>query len=223
MRINLSLSPNTELCPFNYQGHLVYKFHKWLGENAVHDDISLYSMSWLHNGKRRGRGLDFRDGAKWFISGWDDRLVKKLVQGIQTDPELAFGMYVDQIQLADCPNFSQRERFLLASPIFIKRTIGEEEKFYYHSDRESNDLLTETLVNKMKQVNIEGPVRVTFDSSYASPKIKMVTYKGTHRKASMCPVILEGSPEAIRFAWHVGIGNGTGIGFGALVEDQRRK
>jgi CRISPR/Cas system endoribonuclease Cas6 (RAMP superfamily) len=29
-------------------------------------------------------------------------------------------------------------------------------------------------------------------------------------------VIVEGSAEAVGFAWNVGIGNGTGIGFGAL-------
>jgi len=30
-------------------------------------------------------------------------------------------------------------------------------------------------------------------------------------------VIVEGDPRAVQFAWEVGVGNSTGIGFGALV------
>lgn len=36
------------------------------------------------------------------------------------------------------------------------------------------------------------------------------------RKCSMCPVIIKGKPETIDFALCVGIGNGTGSGFGAI-------
>jgi hypothetical protein len=43
MRIYLHLTPNTEPVPFNYQRALVGTFHRWLGENELHDDISLYS------------------------------------------------------------------------------------------------------------------------------------------------------------------------------------
>lgn len=71
MRIYLHLSPNKEIVPFNYQQSLVGAFHKWLGEkNELHDDISLYSLSWLTGGKMRHdkRGYDFRNGAQFSIS-----------------------------------------------------------------------------------------------------------------------------------------------------------
>ena len=41
MRIYLHLTPNTQIVPFNYQQSLVGAFHRWLGKNELHDDISL--------------------------------------------------------------------------------------------------------------------------------------------------------------------------------------
>ncbi|MEM9920580.1 MAG: CRISPR-associated endoribonuclease Cas6 [Bacteroidota bacterium] len=217
MRIILKLSPNKRHCPFDYQESLVKRFHTWIGHNKIHDELSLYSLSWLNYGKKAGKGLEFRNGSQWFISSWDESLIKKVVQGIQNDPQVAFGMEVEEVQFQETPTFSQSERFWVASPVFIKRTIGQEEKFYYYTDQQSEELLTSTLRNKMKKANINGLSRVAFDTSYTASKTKRITYKGINRKASTCPVIVEGTPEAIRFAWNVGVGNGTGIGFGALI------
>lgn len=44
----------------------------------------------------------------------------------------------------------------------------------------------------------------------------MVTYRGIGNRANMCPVIIDGRPETKAFAWEVGIGNSTGIGFGSI-------
>jgi len=62
-------------------------------------------------------------------------------------------------------------------------------------------------------------VKVGFDREFANPKIKLVRIKDIDHKASICPVIVEGTPEAVRFAWNVGIGNGTGSCFGSLKEN----
>ena len=44
MRITFFLSSNYKrLVPFDYQQKLVGRLHNWLGENAEHDSISLYS------------------------------------------------------------------------------------------------------------------------------------------------------------------------------------
>ena len=56
-----------------------------------------------------------------------------------------------------------------------------------------------------------------FDENYSNPKIKGTFYKKHKKKGSICPVIIEVSPESIAFAWNVGIGNNTGMGFGALI------
>ena len=44
----------------------------------------------------------------------------------------------------------------------------------------------------------------------------MVTYNGIKNRASLVPIVIEGTTEQITFAWSVGLGNSTGIGFGAL-------
>jgi CRISPR-associated endoribonuclease Cas6 len=218
MRIHLKLTPNTETVPFNYQGHLVQRFHEWLGENDVHDDLSLYSLSWLwgENSKAKN-GFNFRQGAEWFISAYDDEIIKKLIDSIMKNPELAFGMSVQELTMQMTPKFQEKAHFRVASPVFIKRNIDTEQKFYYHSDKEANQLLTETLQSKLKKANLNTDVQVRFDDTYQNPQISGTVYKGFRKKGSVCPVIVEGSAEAVGFAWNVGIGNGCGIGFGALV------
>ena len=59
-------------------------------------------------------------------------------------------------------------------------------------------------------------ITVAFDRSYSKAQSKTAKYKGIENRVNFCPVILKGSPKAIAFAWDVGIGNSTGIGFGAL-------
>jgi CRISPR-associated endoribonuclease Cas6 len=216
MRINLKLTPNTEPVPFSYQGHLVERFHSWLGENKVHDDLSLYSLSWLWGSRPTKKGFNFRYGSDWFISAYDDDLIKKLIDSIMKNPMFAFGMSVQELSMQMTPNFEEKAYFKVASPVFIKRNIDDEQKFYYHSDKEANQLLTETLQNKLKKAKLNTDVQVRFDENYRNPQISGTVYKGNRKKGSVCPVIVEGSAEAVAFAWNVGIGNGTGMGFGAL-------
>lgn len=218
MRIYLKLTPNTEICPFNYQGHLVETFHRWMGhKNEIHDKLSLYSLSWLSKGKKIKNGLNFSNGTKWFISSHDENIIKKAIKGIQANPEVAFGMFVKELSISHTPSFSTNEKFQVASPVFIKRNIEKIQKYYYFKDKEANQLLTETLQNKLRKANLDTNIQVQFDENYHNPYIKGTFYKKHKKKGSVCPVILEGSPEAIAFAWNVGIGNGTGIGFGALI------
>jgi CRISPR-associated endoribonuclease Cas6 len=220
MRIHISLSKNREIVPFNYQETLVGKIHYWLGKNDIHDGISLYSISWLNDFIRiENKGFDFKNGSKFFFSSIDNTLIKKLIEGIQKDPYFGFGMEVKSIDLQNEPDFEKNHRFLVASPVFIKRTLADKkQKFYFYSDSETSALLTETLKNKLKKagVNSEG-VKVSFDNSYTKASSAKCIYKGTKNVGSICPIIVEGSAEQIAFAWNVGVGNSTGIGFGALI------
>jgi hypothetical protein len=54
MRLHIQLSKNTTIVPFNYQEQQVSKLHYWLGKNEIHDKLSLYSFSWLKNGRQEG-------------------------------------------------------------------------------------------------------------------------------------------------------------------------
>jgi CRISPR-associated endoribonuclease Cas6 len=127
-------------------------------------------------------------------------------------------MSVAELTIVQDPNFGIVKRFEVASPIFIKRHVGDRTKFYYYNDDEANALMTETLVNKLKKADLNHEnVSVEFDKTYRNPTKKGTTYKGIKSIGSICPVIIKGTPEQIAFAWNVGLGNSTGIGFGALV------
>ncbi len=217
MRIHLHLTPNTELVPYNYQQNLVGAFHKWVGRNSLHDGLSLYSLSWLSGGYGTKTGLRFEGGAGWFLSSPDSGLLKQVILGIQADPEIAFGMSVEEIVIQETPRFSSYAKFYLASPVLIKRNEGERKVHYSYDHELADELMTQTLKSKLAKAGLEGEqVSVKFDRNYPKPKNSLVEYKGIQNKANFCPVILEGSPNAIAFAWEVGIGNSTGIGFGAL-------
>ncbi|MEM6767880.1 MAG: CRISPR-associated endoribonuclease Cas6 [Bacteroidota bacterium] len=216
MRIYIRLTANEERVPFNYQQLLVGTFHKWLGSNNIHDTTSLYSLSWLDHGIVNKHGFDFPNGATFFISAHDTSLVKQLIDAVQQDARLFCGMGAEELVLKPTPTFGEYQRYIVQSPILIKRKQGERIQFYYPENPESDSLMTETLRRKLKLAGLSHNVRVSFDREYPRPVKKLCTYKGIKNKGTLNPVIVEGDPEAVSFAWEVGIGNSTGIGFGAV-------
>lgn len=220
MRIYLQLTPNTEPVPFNYQQSLVGAFHKWLGENELHDDISLYSLSWLQGGRMRRdkKGYDFQYGAEFCISSPLEDLHQKSVSGIFKDQSIRWGMRVAEVTMKPTPDFGAEHRFLVQSPILIKRerSAGKHQQYYFYDDLVADQYMTETLQKKLNRSNLSTEVSVAFDRSFPNPHTKKITFNQIDIKASVCPVIVKGDPEAVRFAWDVGVGNSTGIGFGAL-------
>ncbi len=217
MRLHFKLTPNTDTVPFNYQHYLIGAFHKWIGHNQIHDEISLYSLSWLQGGKINTNGFDFPKGANWFISLWDGEIAKKLISTIMNGADFCCGMKISEIQIQENPNFSRRERLVAASPIFVRKY--DEDFHAVHltvKDKDANHYLNETLQTKLKKANLDYDVTVRFDENYLNPKTKLVRIKDIESRANFCPVIAEGDPEGIKFLWNVGAGHSTGSGFGAL-------
>jgi CRISPR-associated endoribonuclease Cas6 len=218
MRLYLKLTKSKNLIPFNYQQFLTGAIHKWIGgENTLHDATSLYSFSWLQNVDTYKGGVSTKDGSYFFISAYDEALIKSILRGIMVDPSVCFGVHVSEVQIANEPNFSEQQYFYTASPVFIKRSVNNQEKHYTYTDTESAKWLTETLQTKLKKAGLpdEG-VSVSFDKDFHTPKTKIIFYKNIQNRVSICPVIVKGTPKQIAFAWNVGVGNSSGIGFGAL-------
>jgi len=231
MRLHFTLSPNTEPVSFAYQHRLTGAFHKWLAENALHDKISLYSLSWLDGSRRVRDRLEFPHGAKWFVSFFEDEYAEKLVGGALHQPEMFCGMRVERIEQQATPDFGTKYKFKVASPVFVKGKHppnGKPPHHYLYCEPEADALMTATLIHKMDAANRESneprfteadkQIKVSFDREFANPKIKLVRIKNIDHKTSVCPVIIEGTSEAVQFAWNVGIGNGTGSCFGSLKE-----
>lgn len=221
MRLHLTLTPNTKPVPFNYQHQLTGALHKWLGENELHDKISLYSFSWLRGySEIADNQLDFPRGAEWFISFWEEEYSKKLVKGILAESDVMFGMNVLSVQIQETPDFGEKYRFKVASPVLLRKNLENESREHItYKDELSSELMTQRFISKMNQAGIsaseKGPL-LKFDNSYNRPKTKLADIKGTKLRTSVCPVIIEGTAEVLKFAWNVGIGELTGSGFGAI-------
>ena len=197
MRIHISTTKNTSLVPFDYQQKLVGTIHKWIGNNSIHDSISLYSFSWLKGGEKVSNALNFPKGATMFISFYDEDIMRKVIKNILDDSQMFCGMSVTNITIDDTPSLERQELFFCASPIFIKRKMGDGNiKQFTYDDEQTLD--------------------IRFDTSYNKKRLKLIRYRGIGNKASLCPVIIKAKPETKLFAWNVGIGNCTGIGFGAI-------
>lgn len=218
MRLHLELTPNTEPVPFNYQHQLTGALHKWLGDNDLHDKISLYSFSWLRGKiKRVDGGLSFPEGAMWFISFWETEHTKKLIKGILQAPEVLYGMKVVEVKMQETPEFGSSAYFKVASPLLLRQNMDDgSRKHIIVGDERANDLLNERMKSKLKEANLTSKISIRFDENYRNPTTKLVDIKGIKLKTNICPVIIEGDEEAIKFAWNVGVGELTGSGLGAL-------
>lgn len=220
MRLILKTTKNKELIPYNYQAKLVSCIHKWLGrDNIEHGNVSLYSFSWLDGTMANKAGLNVQYEGKWFVSAHHDDMLKDLIKGIQGEPYMFSGIEVKEVSIQQTPEFASSERFSVANPVFIKRKIDDKKsKFFYAGDAEANEFLTQSLRHKLELADLspEG-VEVAFDKEYPNPKIKGYEYNNIFNKGTICPVVVSGTPEQVAFAWNVGVGSSTGIGFGALI------
>jgi len=219
MRLHIKTSPNSLTVPFNYQQKLTGVLHKWLGgNNHEHGEISLYSFSWLRNTQMSSNGLTFPKGASFFLSFYNTQRLKDVLASIRKEPEMFCGMYVEDVAIEDNPDLSQRDQFCLGSPILIKKLINGKTIEFYYDNPESGKMLEETLRTKMKLAGIpdDDTLSIAFDLNYTKKKTKLVWYDNISNKANMCPVIIKGSNLTKQFAWNVGLGNSTGVGFGSI-------
>jgi len=217
MRIHLKIRGTNKVIPFDHQPLLTGTIHKWLGWNDEHGEISLYSFSQLEGGRSTTTGFKFEKDTSFFFSSFDPLLIKKMVAGIQSDPTMFYDLIVNEIIIQEDPDFSDRELFFVASPIFIKRRMGDRIDHIKFDDPRANACLKETLETKMKVAGIADELfDIRFDTEYQKAGTKMITYNGVKNRTNWCPVIIKGNPETKLFAWNVGIGNSTGIGFGAI-------
>lgn len=216
MRIYFRTSSSSRSIPFDYQHLLLGSLHKWIGYNDIHDKTSLYSLSWLSGGKSNGKSLDFPNGAEWFFSCVDANLSETLINGIKKDPDMFFGLQVEEIIIGGEQHFTDNERFLLASPVFVRKYDEAHAIHLTWDDPETDELLTATMRHKLAIAGLPQDISIKFDRTYHKAKTKLVTIKNIQSRANECPVIIKGTPEQINFAWNVGIGHSTGSGFGAL-------
>lgn len=218
MRLHLKIKATQKILPYDHQHLLTGTIHKWIGcENKEHGNVSLYSFSQLQKGECALNGLVFKNNTEVFFSAYDSDLVKKVINGIKADPHMFHGLEVQEIYIHEDSDLSSRNLFYLASPIFIKRKINNNIEHILYDDSRANQFLEETLKMKMNFAGLsDDSLKIMFDRTSPFAKTKLINYDGIKNRTSWCSVIIEGKPETKLFAWNVGLGNSTGIGFGAI-------
>lgn len=217
MRIHLKIKTTNKAIPIDHQPLLTGVIHKWLGWNNEHGDISLYSFSQLSGGKFFTDGFKFNRETSFFFSSHEVDLIQKMISGIKSDPTMFYGLTVSEIIIQEDPDLSERTLFNVASPVFLKRRVGEKIDHIVYGDPRADACLKETLLTKLNKAGLsDESFDVRFDKSYPKAGTKKITYNNVENRASWCPVIIEGKAETKLFAWNVGLGNSTGIGFGAI-------
>ncbi|MEL7586932.1 MAG: CRISPR-associated endoribonuclease Cas6 [Prolixibacteraceae bacterium] len=217
MRIHLKVTSTNQVIPFDHQPLLTGTIHKWLGWNDEHGNVSLYSFSRLEGGKLTPEGLQFERGASFFFSAFSPDMIRKIIDGIRDEPDMFYGLKISEILLQEIPDFSNRELFFPASPIFIKRRVSNQIEHILFDDPRASSFLKETLQTKMDKAGItDDSFEINFEINHSRSGTKKINYNGIQNRASWCPVSIKGKPEIKLFAWNVGLGNSTGIGFGAI-------
>jgi len=214
----LKLSSNQKIIPFNYQELLTGVIHKWIGEeNEYHGKSGQFSFSWLQNTKANKNGINLDRDAYFFISSSNDTLIKLIVKGILDDPEMFCGVNVTDVQIVEPPEFSNVQKFLMASPVLVKVKDDNTTRHVTIEDEDFEEKLTVSFKNKLEKAGISSKgltIQLDPDSSFRTTKL--VDYKGIKNRTSLAPIVICGNQEQIEYAWSAGIGNSTGIGFGAL-------
>lgn len=221
MRLNFRLTGNTEPVLPSYLSALRSAVHRWLGPNDLHDGLSLYSFSTLYGGRWRGSGPVFRNGAVWRLSFADACAARRASAGVLGDPHVAFGMRVYEVAEQAPPSLGSVYRFEADSPVLVRAKRQDETREHLAwDDPRADDALTHVLRRKLRAAGFDGEhlqARAGFDRSYRGAKTKVVEVQpGLRYKGNVCPVIIAGTPEAVRFSWLVGAGDLTGSGMGAL-------
>lgn len=218
MRLYFKTEKNTKPIPWDYQQLIVGNLHKWIGvDNEEHDGKpSLYSVSWLNGAVATKSGLEFPNGANFFFSAFSGELCERVITGARKTPKMFNGLKVEEIIIGNRPEFTQKQYFYTASPILVRKMTDNVLKHLSWNDPEANERLTEIIHTKMKMAGLSGDISIRFDKDFTKAKTKIVNYKNIQNKANICPVIIEGEPDLIRFAYNVGIGESTGATFGSI-------
>lgn len=228
MKIRIYLTESVKKIPFNYSHKLAGLFHNWLGENDLHDRISLYSLGWL-KGKVsvKDQGLFFTRGAVWDIGIYNPEISEQLIQGLLLKNFEFYGMKIRKVDRLKPPSFKNGyHRFLAGSPILLRKTEADGSRTHViYNNPESEDILKRVYRKKATEagMNKVSDLKLSFDQEYSNPKTKLIDVKGIKNRASVCPLIAEGSADALEFLWTVGAGELTGVGFGSLDHTEKMR
>lgn len=205
MILQIHIKP--KVLDFGYHDELVDKFHFWNRHQNDHNDLSLYSYSWIRGVRQQGDKLV--PVAKYMV--WTVGLhqgAEKFVKAIASDPEV-LGSDVYMLTKRD-PLYKGRDIMQLTSPVLLKK----EKKFLKPFDPGSDEIINRIMKKKIAAAGLDGELEMHF---FAGGRSKLINISSINNKAHFGMVNIKGDPQLVEFARTVGIGHSTGCGFGALI------
>lgn len=232
MKFRIYLSENTTGIPFNYINKLYEVLCSFLSDEEMKETSTLLSVGWLAGSKveqdikkpqdKRAGALFFRGGARWDIGLYDDETAVLLLEKLKHAKVDFYGMQVIGGEVLEVPPEAfnkDQHRFLVNSPVLLQRqeTPGGV-RYILYRDPESGRMLTQEIRRRAEMAGISSAkeLKLFFDPNFRNAKTRLISIKSINIKASVCPVIAVGPPEALEFVWTVGAGEKCDLGFGSL-------
>ena len=178
----------------DYFTKLLGFIHKCLGKNDLHNDISLYSYSHIHN------------NSFTFVS-YNINVIDKIVKGAMFYKKMFDNCEVVSFKLIHI--IYQKNVFKCASPFFVKDSENKHLIF-----KEAELQVKSTLIKKAARANIDLS---DFDIEFINfEKTKLIKIHEINNKCFVSSVKIHGNDTVKSFACQVGLGNSTGCGFGFI-------
>lgn len=223
-----------KLIPIDYQDKIksyVYN-HILKGDNKVHNDTSLYSVSRLHgksqliyDNDKNPIGLHFDGPVFLNIRTIDLDLYIKMIQNVSQslNSEISDGYKLVIYKRLEPYKISNDKISTYATPTFMG-ALNEEDRHHItpltDDDKTINERLTKTFLYKANKANLnfsENDISFKFINNKRL-KNKLIKLNGAGLVTTQGTIEISGNPDAITFLYGVGIGRSSGCGFGYLNE-----
>jgi len=255
MKIKFTLSKPKGIIPKEYQHLLAGAFYSSLKRvsaenNHIYDDyhekLNIHVISQLYGTKKVFDGnLMVNPNAQflsWHIASPDNDMLLKVCSELWKKKSLILNdiklLKFDILSPLDSEN---KHRFMVQSPVILKRTVDGEKHYYvvddgneekdltisgkkvrYHIHRNNkmcSEIMKDNILHKARilDVELDENLKIFFDDEYKNKKVRPVVVKKNIKAiASTCPVIVEANNQTINFISEVGLGHSTGMGFGYI-------
>lgn len=229
MRIKIKFSGVNGNVPFATQANVNSYIHACLGRNNdYHDAKSPYSISSLLGGKMNeaATGLSFDNDAFIVVSSLDTTFMSKLLVGVISHREFAYGMKLADVEHVNEELFDGWNHFTMLTPFMIKKVKSPKGRADYWTldDEGFEQHVRDHIVNKLKKIDpsidLTGFELRIPDRPFN--KVRRIMVKNVPNFANNCWVSIKSTKHVASMIYHLGLGQSTGSGFGTLCLNRSR-
>ncbi|MCP5107267.1 MAG: CRISPR-associated endoribonuclease Cas6 [bacterium] len=167
-----------------------------------------------------GRYLSF------YLSSIDDTFIEFLSKAVTHCGEISIHnkkFKLTKIEFQEEPEFSERMKFRMLSPLLLAKPAGGKPVFVRPGDSDLDKIFSSRLVEKYntlyRTAYTNKQLKIELDQDYLERKknlTRLLTIRNINYKTIFAPFYLNGETDLIKFAYHNGIGDKTHYGLGMI-------